>query len=275
MSERDRTAIRDFYNELGSGEWERLDRDVAGRVSFEVHRRFLDRFIAPGMSVLEVGAGPGRFTFELARLGARVLVTDYSPTQLELNRQTVSPTGAEAAVVGRELLDVCDTSRFGDGEFDAVVAYGGPLSYAFDEIEEAMRGLLRITRPGGIALASVMGMLGAWRYLLPSINEFAVEYGEDVNDAILASGDTRIRGNGHLCKMFRSSEIVDLVETCGGQLLSASASNWASMNPPEFLAELEADPDRWARFLEHEVAACAERGAWDGGTHLLFAMTHG
>jgi len=31
-----------------------------------------------------------------------------------------------------ETFSTCDVSRFDDGEFDAVVAYGGPLSYAFD-----------------------------------------------------------------------------------------------------------------------------------------------
>lgn len=223
--------------------------------------------------MLEVGAGPGPFTFELARLGARVLVTDFSAVQLDLNRATVAPTPAEAAVVGRELLDVCDTSRFADGQFDAVVAYGGPLSYAFDEVEDAMRGLLRITRPGGVVVASAMSVLGAWRHLLPNINGFAEEYGEDLNDAILRTGDTRLRGDGHQCTMFRASEIIELVPAAGGRLLSASASNWASMNAPETLAVLEGDPDRWARFLDNEVTACAEPGAWDGGTHLMFAMT--
>jgi hypothetical protein len=58
---------------------------------------------------------------------------------------------------------------------------------------------------------------------------------------------------------------------CGGELVAMSASNWASLNAPEVLEQLEGDPDRWARFLTHELAACAEPGALDGGTHILFA----
>ena len=118
--------MRDDYDELGEEEWHRLARDLPGRVSFEVHRRFLARLVRPGHRVLEVGAGPGRFTTVLADLGARNLVTDLSPVQLGLNHTYVGTNRAEEAVETREPLDVCDTSRYDDGEFDVILAYGGP-----------------------------------------------------------------------------------------------------------------------------------------------------
>jgi hypothetical protein len=65
----DRFAMREFYDLYGDAEWLRLQQDPHGRVTFEVHRRFLARFIKPGMNVLEVGAGPSWFTLELATLG--------------------------------------------------------------------------------------------------------------------------------------------------------------------------------------------------------------
>ena len=91
-------AVRSYFDALADGEWERLSADLPGRVSFEVHRRFLAQFVEPGMRVLEVGAGPGRFTIELASLGARVAVTDISPVQLDLNRRHVTEAGHEASV---------------------------------------------------------------------------------------------------------------------------------------------------------------------------------
>lgn len=272
----DRDATRAYYDEYADAETGRLTQDVAGRVSFEVHRRFLARFVRPGARVLEVGAGPGRFTTELAARGATVVVTDLSPVQLDLNRRYVAGTDAEAAVERRELLDVCDVSRFGDGEFDMVLAYGGPLSYAFEETEAALRGLLRITAPGGVVVASVMSMLGTWRHHLAGVVQVASAFGEDANDKVLATGDLRhLPGAAHTCQMFRARELGDLAAAAGGRVVALSASNWASLGDPEALAVLEADPDRWARFLDHEVAACAEPGAVDGGTHLLFAAEHG
>lgn len=263
--------MRAFYDTLGEGEWTRLESSPRGRVAYEVHRQFLGRFVKRGDHVLEIGAGPGRFTFDLARLGATVDVTDVSPVQLELHRRHVGDTPAEAAVASRELLDICDTSRYDDGAFDVVLAYGGPLSYAFEETEAAFAGMMRITKPGGYVVASVMSLLGSWRYFLAAAMEDTKLVGEDANDLVLETGDLRHAQTGHVCQMFRSRDISALVDKCGGDMVAMSSSNWASLNDASVLEELEADPDRWARFLRHEIAACAEAGALDGGTHLLFA----
>ncbi|GAA3541781.1 hypothetical protein GCM10022419_022350 [Nonomuraea rosea] len=87
MTIESRDQVRRYFDAFGDAEWDRLTGDVAGRVSLEVHRRFLARFVRPGQRVLEVGAGPGRFTAELAGLGASVVVTDLSPVQLALNEE--------------------------------------------------------------------------------------------------------------------------------------------------------------------------------------------
>ena len=273
MSLADREAMRSYYDELGDAEWSRLEDSPRGRVSFEVHRRFLSRFIESGSRVLEIGAGPGRFTLELAALGATVAVTDFSPVQLELNRAHVGQSDEERAVESRELLDVCDTSRYLDGEFDAVVAFGGPLSYAFEGADEAFAGLVRITRPGGPVVASVMSLLGSWRYFLAGAMEDMTRAGADANDKMLETGDLRHFGTRHVCQMYRSRDVAALVTRNGGHLLAMSASNWASLEEVAVLEELERDRERWESFLEHEIAACSEPGALDGGTHLLFAAS--
>src|SRR5205823_8297077 len=88
---------RSYYDEYGEREWYRFDRAPADRVNLEIHRRFLARLVRPGDRVLEVGAGPGRFTIQLAELGAKVCVADISPRQLQLNREKVAEAGQEAA----------------------------------------------------------------------------------------------------------------------------------------------------------------------------------
>ena len=203
---------------------------------------------------------------------ACVDVTDFSPVQLDLHRAHVGGTSAESAVLSRDLLDICDTSRYPDGEFDVVVAYGGPLSYAFEDAGEALNGLLRIVRPGGFVVASVMSLWGTWRYQLCGVMADALVVGEDANDLVITTGDLRHSAVGHVCQMFRSTDVANLVSPDVGVVVAMSASNWASLADEEIFEQVSADPDRWQRFLKHEVAACAAPGAVDGGTHLMFAV---
>jgi SAM-dependent methyltransferase len=271
MGIEDRVRMRARYDDQGEREWERLERDPQGRVAHEIHRRFLHRFIKEGDHVLEVGAGPGRFTFDLAKMGASVEVTDFSPVQLELHRQHLSGTSAERAVTSRALLDICDTARYSDAAFDVVLAFGGPLSYAFEDAEFALNGLFRITKPGGVVVASVMSTLGSWRFFFPGVVRDTKMVGRLANELAFTTGDLRHFQTEHVCQMFRSREIVSLVERCGAGMLAMSASNWSSLGDVDLLSELETHPEDWALFLDQEEAACAEPGAVDGGTHLLFA----
>lgn len=160
-----------YFDELGEREWTRLEADAPARVSFHIHRRYLRKYVRPGERVLEVGAGAGRFTIELAGIGTRITVGDISPGQLELNRQKVADVGCEEMIDGRELLDITDLSSLPAEGFDAVVCYGGPLSYVFDRADDAMEQMLTVTRRGGHVLLSVMSLAGATRRFLASIHD--------------------------------------------------------------------------------------------------------
>jgi len=264
--------VRQYFQENVDVEWARLSASVEGRVAFEVHRRFLRRFVSPGMRVLEIGAGPGRFTSDLAAIGATTVVTDISANQVAANRARAEADGYAGAIESWMELDVRDTSHFGDATFDAVTALGGPLSYIFDHAEDALAGLLRVTRPGGYVVASVMSTLGAYRVFFPGASEFT----DDQIDYIVGTGDLRdAQPEGHVCKMYTSVEVRDLVAAAGGKVVAISASAWTAIQHEEVVAEIERQPDRWERYIDREVAVSAAEGALDGATHILVAATHG
>ena len=96
----DPARVRDFFNRLGYGEWERLEQSATSRTQARIHTHYLHRFFDRGSRVLDAGAGAGRFTVELARLGATVSVVDISDEQLRLNRQKVAEAGL-AGLCGR------------------------------------------------------------------------------------------------------------------------------------------------------------------------------
>jgi SAM-dependent methyltransferase len=265
--------LRAHFDALGAAEHTRLLQSPRTRVSLELHRRMLARFIRPGNRVLEVGAGSGRFTIELAALGATVTVSDISPVQLRINQTTVAEAGCEDAVEDRLRLDVRDLHHYRDACFDAVVAYGGPLSYAFERAEHALSECLRVTRPGGVVLASVMTTIGTLRAFLPTVVDDIGTFGAEVTDRVVHSGDLRhLPGDGHRCRMFRWREIEEMIGRLRCTLLAVSASNATSTGDPAALERLAADPDLWQHFLDWEEELAREPGALDGGTHTIFAV---
>jgi SAM-dependent methyltransferase len=267
-------AIRDYFDALGADEWDRLVQSPSARVSLELHRRFLAKFIRPGWRVLEIGAGPGRFTVEVAALGTSVVVSDISAVQLELNRDKVLAAGCGQHVEDRLLLDIRDLSAFSDGAFDAVVAYGGPISYAFDQAAAALAECLRVTRPGGVVLCSVMSTIGTFRWFLPGVAEEIKTFGVEAVGTMLHTGDTRPiqEAVGHNCRMFRWRELDEMIAAQPCRLLAASASNAISLADPEVLERLAADPGIWPQFLDWEEELAQEPGMLDGGTHIIFAI---
>ena len=223
------------------------------------------RLSGAGDRVLEAGAGAGRFTIELAKLGVEITVGDVSKVQLDLNERYVSEAELEAQVVSRVLLDVSDLSGFKE-PFDAVVCYGGPLSYVLDKAEQTFGELLRLTKPGGYALLSVMSLLGTTRSAFEKITTLDT-YPEVVN---------RVNSDGVLMpnlshfphKMYRFSELKALVQKYPCHLVAASAANYLSPGRDEFLATHLQSPERKEQFLAWELDYCAEEGAIDGGhTH--------
>lgn len=260
-----------FFDAYGPREWERHDQTPADRVSLAVHTDFLSSFVDRGDLVLDAGAGPGRFTIEAARLGARVHVGDISPVQLEHNRRRLAEAGCADAVVTREVLDVCDLSHLPSGSFDVVVCFGGPLSYVRERVGTALGELIRVTRPGGHVLLSVMSTLGSMRAFLPGVIAEHRRNGPGYTERVFRTGELdRDANDGHELRMYRWAEIRDLC-SAHGEIVTAAAANFLTASPDRSLFEDLSD-DEWHPLLSWERRLSREPGVFDAGTHILVAL---
>jgi len=263
-------AVEAYFDEYGESEWDRFDRFALGAVHEHIHNHFLERFVRQGSRVLDIGAGPGRFTQTLHRLGCRIVVADISDVQLELNRRYGAEKGFSTSIEAYHKLDICDLSSLPAASFDVVVAYGGPLSYVFERREEATASCRRVLRPGGILVASVMSLWGTLHRHLAALRDLPLASMLD----IVATGDLTPDNDPtsrHKCHMFYSSELVQLIERHGFSVEALAASNALSTNLEPLLHELRQQPDRWRALLDLECEASAQPGYVDGGTHLLVA----
>jgi ubiquinone/menaquinone biosynthesis C-methylase UbiE len=267
----DAATTRNFFDQYGDREWERFGGRAQDSVNLHIHIHYLTRYVAAGMSVLDAGAGPGRFTIELARIGAEATVFDLSPEMLDQNRRRVAAAGFERSVTAREQGDITDLSRFEDDSFEAVVCYGGPLSYVMERADEALGELLRVAKPNAPVLLSVMSTLGGTRAFLPAVLELSAEIGSErvlrvLDDGLLIPG---LLSSGHYMKMYRWQELEELLARHPCQLEAASASSFLTTARAERIEDLCPDESSRQALLDWELRCSREDGALDGGTHIL------
>lgn len=257
-----------FYDRDPEREWLRLVRSPLEEIKLHVHEHYLRSHLTAGMRVLEIGAGPGRFTKTLHELGCSVVVADISAKQLEANKEKARELGFEASVEQWLQMDICDMGALARGSFDAVVAYGGPLSYVFERAAEAVGECARVLRPGGLLLASVMSLWGTMHAHFDGIVRVPLE----LNRTIVRTGDLTPEtdpGTGHYCHMYRAGELRSLVEGGGFRIVAMSASNALAPNHPDVLAGVRHDPAQWKALLDWEVEASASPGLLEAGTHII------
>jgi ubiquinone/menaquinone biosynthesis C-methylase UbiE len=263
-----------FYDAYGEFEWLRLEARAYGRLQAIIHGDFLRQHVAPGHRVLDAGCGPGRFTIELVGLGARPVALDTSPLQLEAAVERCQAAGVRHQVEDFVEGDIMDLSAFDDKSFDAVVCFGGPLSYVCDKRRQAAAELVRVTRPGGLLLVSVMSRFGATcnvvrRAALDVLRHPAAGKVWSVLDrGELPGFPSRVPGEMHPpMHLYSSGELAALFDSCN--VLALAGSNVAAVEGDPAFEEVAADADAWAAAVEVERRLCQQPGLVDTGSHLI------
>ena len=257
------------FDEYGMKEWERLTATPVDEISLYLHTHYLQKYIQAGWRVLDVGAGAGRFTQVLAELGARITVADISQEQITLNQRMAAQLGFTKAVDTWQVMDICDMSRFDSSSFDCVVAYGGPFSYVLDQRDVALRECLRVLKPGGVLLLSVMSLWGTAHRHLTGVLAVPAEFNQLVTSLGDITAATIPGRNGNWMHLFRASELREWLQTAGLEVLDMSASGCLAVGLEESLVEIRNTPGKWQELLRMELEASASPGAVDMGTHLI------
>ena len=107
--------------------------------------------LQPGETFLDVAAGTGGLSLPAARLGAKVLATDWSPKMIERfnARAAAEELDAEGRVMDCHALDIPDDS------YDVAGSQFGVM--LVPDQAQALREMVRVTRPGGHVLLIAYG----------------------------------------------------------------------------------------------------------------------
>ena len=126
---------------------DRLTKDLTHKVELITTLKYIDKYLNEGDRVLEVGAGTGIYSLNLARRGYKVDAVELVKDNLDILRSKITSEMNINAIQGNAL----DLSMYEDNTFDMTLILG-PLYHLFkkEEIDKVIDEAIRVTKPGGI-----------------------------------------------------------------------------------------------------------------------------
>ncbi len=108
--------------------------------------------------ILELGGGTGEDASFLAERGYEIILTDPSPTMVELAKAKLFPFGSQAQIAAGEELDEFASRHLASGGklFDGAFSNFAPLNCVVD-LTPVARGLAQLLKPGATAMLVVFG----------------------------------------------------------------------------------------------------------------------
>ncbi len=141
------TELEKYYNKFN--EEKRLN-SRHGRVEYLTSMKYIHQYLddMEEPKVLDVGAGTGRYSVQLANEG-------YDVTAIELVKYNLGILKAKSSSVKAYQGTALNLKRFSNNSFDMVLVFGPMYHlYTFEEKLKALQESKRVTKTGGIILVA-------------------------------------------------------------------------------------------------------------------------
>ena len=125
-----------------------------GSVEYLTTMRYIQKYLKPGMRVLEIGAATGRYSHTLARQGYRVDAVELVQHNIEIFKANTNPDEDIRIYQGNaKKLDMLS-----DNTYDITLLLG-PMYHLFTVSEQlqALSEAIRVTKKGGVVFAAYCG----------------------------------------------------------------------------------------------------------------------
>ena len=122
-----------------------------GAIEYLTTMKYVEKYLKPGMRVLEIGAATGRYSHALAQKGYRVDAVELIEHNIEIFKQNTRE-GENITVTQGNAVDL---SAFDSDTYDITLLLG-PMYHLFTEEDKlaALSEAIRVTKKGGIIFAA-------------------------------------------------------------------------------------------------------------------------
>ena len=122
-----------------------------GMVEYITTMKYVEKYLRPGMRIMEIGAATGRYSHALARKSYHVDAVELVAHNIEIFKQNTLPGETVTITQGNAM----DLSQFNDNTYDITLLLG-PMYHLFTT-EDKMKALseaIRVTKKNGIIFAA-------------------------------------------------------------------------------------------------------------------------
>ncbi len=132
----------DIFNED-----KRLNHSKAARVEFLTTVKYIEKYLKPGMNILDIGAGAGEYSLYFANNGYTVSALELADNNIAAFRRKILPRQKIDLVQGNAV----DLSQYTDESFDIVLMFG-PLYHLHSENDrqKAISEAKRVCKKDGV-----------------------------------------------------------------------------------------------------------------------------
>ena len=122
-----------------------------GHVEYLTTMTYIQKYLTPGMRVLEIGAATGRYSHAIARMGYAVDAVELVEHNIEQFRRNTQP-GENVTVRQGNAMDL---SCFEDETYDITLIFG-PMYHLYEDADKhkALSEAIRVTKKGGVIFAA-------------------------------------------------------------------------------------------------------------------------
>lgn len=229
-----------------------------GSVEFLTTMRYIERYLTPGMRILEIGAATGRYSHALARKGYPVDAVELVQHNIEIFKKNTA-LGERVSV---RQGDARNLEGFCDNSYDITLLLG-PMYHLFTRQDQlqALKEAIRVTKTGGVVFAAYCSndaTMVQYMFARGMIRED--KYKKLVDPvAFKAAADP-----SELFMLYRKEEIDELMESFDTQRLHFVGTDMATNYMRAQVDEM--DEELFDLYLKYHFSIC-ERADLIGASH--------
>ncbi len=238
----------------------RLSRSRHGQLEYLTTMRYIHQLVPAGSKVLEVGAGTGRYSIDLAKEGYDVTAVELVPHNLEILKRNAAGLENILSMQG----DATDLGTFAANSFDAVFLFG-PMYHLYEKADQhkALDEAIRVTKPNGVIMSAFISI---YEIIFANYLQGNFRLGMEIN----YDADYRVK---HFMEQgftgFDIQEFENLFADKPVQKIALAGTD-SVLELAERTAGFQLSDDDFKLFTDYHFQTCEQRELLGSQTHLLY-----